>query len=441
MNRKNRLFALLLASMLLFTGCSMRTVEEMYQLPKRSKEFDNLQTVIDSTMSGLVYSAPLAGENRQTIQMADLDGDGVQEYLLFAKARDSSESPLKILVFSKEEDTFVHKSTISGNGAAFDQVEYVQMDNRPGLEVIVGTQVSDQVLRSAAIYTFAKNGLEQMVSVNYSKFLAADMDGDAYSELFVLRPGTDQLHGVAELYGIEKGTVERTNEVNMSQETEKLKRILVGKLQSGETAIYVASAVDETTIVTDVFSLIDKKLTNITFSNESGTSVHTLRNYYVYADDIDDDGVVELPYLIKMTMLDGTKTTDRQDLIRWYAMRSDGTETDKLYTFHNFVGGWYMRLEKQWAERISVKPMGNSFEFYVCDENGVGADQILTVYAFTGQDREELSTSDDRFVLLKTESVIYSARLEKKAQELGINRDTVINSFRLIQQDWKTGEM
>ena len=441
MNMWKKMLLLLLATIMLLSGCSMRTVEEMYRIPKRSKEYNNLQTVIDSAMSGLVYSAPLAGENRQTIQMADLDGDGVQEHLLFAKSKDSAESPLKILVFTKEEDTFIHKSTISGNGAAFDQVEYAQMDNRPGVEIIVGTQVSDQVIRSAAVYTYGNAGMEQIVSVNYTKFLTADMDADTYSELFVLRPGTDQQHGVAELYSIEKGVVERTNEVNMSQGTDQMKRILVGKLQTGEPAVYVASAVDELTIVTDVFALVDKKLTNVTFSNESGTSVHTLRNYYVYADDIDDDGVVELPYLIKMTMMDSVSPAERQNLIRWYSMHSDGTEENKLYTFHNFIGGWYMRLQTDWAERISVKHMGNSFEFYICEEDGVGADQIFTVYAFTGQERETLSTEEERFVLMKTETVIYAARLEGKAEELGITRDTVINSFRLIQQDWKTGEM
>ena len=43
--------------------------------------------------------------------------------------------------------------------------------------------------------------------------------------------------------------------------------------------------------------------------------------------------------------------------------------------------------------------------------------------------------------MMKTESVIYAAQLQSKAEEMGITRDTVINSFRLIQQDWKTGEM
>ena len=41
-------------------------------------------------------------------------------------------------------------------------------------------------------------------------------------------------------------------------------------------------------------------MTNVTFSNDSGTSIQTMRNFYVYADDIDNDGVVELPSLLTM---------------------------------------------------------------------------------------------------------------------------------------------
>ena len=40
----------------------LQTVDEMYALPKRSKEYDSLQSAIDSAMYGLSYSAPVSGE-------------------------------------------------------------------------------------------------------------------------------------------------------------------------------------------------------------------------------------------------------------------------------------------------------------------------------------------------------------------------------------------
>ena len=221
-------------------GCGITTVDDMYHLPKRSDSYLNLQSAMDSAMSGLEYAAPLAGENQQNVQIADLDGDGEGEYLIFARA--TEDKPLKILIFHNENDVYTHAATISCNGTAFDQVEYVDMDGQGGLEVVVGRRLSDQLVRSASVYSFAQEQPVQLVSVNYTKMLAVDLDGNAQSELFVLRPGpTDVDKGIAELYSFKDGVMERSNEATMSQQADKLKRVIVGSLDGGNPAIYVAS--------------------------------------------------------------------------------------------------------------------------------------------------------------------------------------------------------
>ena len=85
MSGKLKILSAVLA-VLLLTGCSMRTLDELYRVPKRSEEYNDLQSAIDRHMGDREYCAPLSGENLQTVQMADLDGDGTQEYLLFAKS-------------------------------------------------------------------------------------------------------------------------------------------------------------------------------------------------------------------------------------------------------------------------------------------------------------------------------------------------------------------
>lgn len=439
MSKKNKIACLLLAVMAIFAGCTARTMEEMYRLPKRSEDYNDLQVVIDSAMVDLEYSAPLTGENQQTVQLADLDGDGVNEYLLFAKG--TQEKPLKILVFRDIDDTFVNTHTIECNGYSFDQVEYVDMDGRGGVEIVVGRQLSDQVIRSVSVYAFVDGELSQQVSVNYTKFLTTDMDGDSLAELFLLRPGqTETDNGVAELYSMKTGTMERYNEVNLSQPADKLKRIIVGKLDGGKTAVYVASAAGDKALMTDVYTLIDQKLANVTLSNESGTSIQTIRNFYVYADDIDNDGVVELPSLITMKPLAGMMSENMHHLIQWYAMSPVGGRIDKMYTYHNFVGGWYMQLDSDWASRLVVLNYGYQTEFHIWDEAYKTTQKLLTVFSFTGQSREEHGLSQDRFVLYKTDSVVYAALLEDIAVDYGLTCENVVYSFRMIQQDWKTGE-
>lgn len=437
--RKKICFFMLLAALCLLCGCNIRTVTEMYSLPKRSEAQQELQAAIDNVTVNMEYCAPLTGDNRQTVQMADLNGDGIQEYLLFAK--DNSEHPLKILIFGREDSDFFLLDTIEGGGTEYDLVEYIQLDDG-GLELVVGRQISDQLVRSVSVYSFSDNQARQLLSTKYTKFLTCDLDQDQLGEIMIIRPGqSDTDNGVAELYRMVNGAMEKTNDAPVSGPADKLRRVITGKLHDGPNAVFVATAVGESAIITDVYTLVDGRFTNVSLSNDSETSVQTLRNYYIYAADMDDDGTVELPSLIRMTPVFPESTAEKQYLIRWYAMTLDGDEVDKMYTFHNYLGGWYIELGPNWASRISVVQDGEAYAFYLWDEARSAAEKVFTVYALTGHDREVKAVEDNRFVLHKTESVIYAARMEVASGLLEISREDLIVSFNLIRQDWKTGEM
>lgn len=429
---------LLVALMLLLTGCAMNTVSDLYCPPMRSEEHNNLQSLIQAAMADCEYSAPLTGDNQQTVQAADLNGDGVDEYLLFAK--DSSEKPLKIFVFSGIGANYKLIDTIESSGSAFDQVEYIQMDDKGGCEIVVGRQVSDQVVRSASVYSLMGGQLEQVMIANYTEFLCCDLNSDGKSELFILQP-SESANGVAVVYGMNGQTLERSHEVSMSEPAENIMRIMFGKLHDGGMAVYVASSVSNSNgIITDVYALIDGELTNVSLSNESGTSVQTLRNYYVYADDIDGDGVLELPSLISMRSAGRAEESSDPYIIRWYAMTSDGAEVDKMYTYHNFVGGWYLELNGDLADRYYVEQKGSSYEFSLWNEDYTEFEKLMTVYVLTGQKREEQALTSNRFILYRGESTIYAASLDVVSTNYGMSQDLLIESFSLIQSDWKTGE-
>ena len=438
--KKIRILVLLALAALFLSGCNMRTVDQMYCLPKRPQSYNNLQSTMDAAMTGHEYCAPISGENQQTVQMADLDGDGIHEYLVFTKCSD--EMPLQILIFNQREDEYYLSDVIRSTGSAFELVEYVQMDGKGGMELVVGRQVSDQVVRSLCVYTFTDGQAQQLLSTNYSKFITCDLDSDSLVELMVIRPGqTAADKGVCELYGITGGVMERYNEATLSGPVDALKRVIQGKLLGGVPAVFVGSTVEGNAIITDVYTVVDGQFRNVSLSNESGTSVKTLRNYYVYADDVDSDGEVELPYLISMTPMEQGSTAEQQYLIRWYAMGTDGREENKMYTYHNYVGGWYVEISEKTASRICVVQVGNEYHFYLWDSRYTKAEKLYTVYSLTGQNRQEQATQDQRFVLLQGESTVYAASLEETALKLGITPESMITGFHLIHQDWKTGEM
>ena len=438
MSRKKLIFFLLFVVAILLTGCNMSTIDQMYCLPKRSEDYLNLQTAMDNAMTGLEYHAPIAGDHQQPVQMVDLDGDENEECLVFAKG--SGEKPLKILIFAQVQNEYVLAGTIENNGTAFEQVQYVSFTGRKGVDLVVGRQVSDQVVRPVSVYTLYQGRMEQILTTQYSRFVTTDLNQDGKSELLILRPGeAPASNGIAELFSIQDGVLERSQEVTMSEPADKIKRIMINRLGDGPAAVYVASDVKGTAIITDVFGLLNGTFTNFSLSNESGTSVQTLRNYYVYADDVDEDGVLELPDLLPMANA-GDTTLTNQYLIRWYAMQSDGSEVNKSYTYHSFPGGWYMELPYEIAPLMSVEQYGNSYEFSVRGADG-HVTKLMTLYSFTGQEREEQAVADNRFVLYRTDSTVYAGHLEVASAAYNLTQESLIHAFHLITQDLINGEI
>lgn len=439
MGRKRNILALILLAAAVLSGCAMTTVDQMYSPPKRSAAYEDLQRAIDTAMEGMDYASPSSGENRQTVQMADLDGDGTDEYLLFA--RDTSENPMKVLIFRQDEGGCRLSETIESRGSGFDLVEYADLDGNPGMELLVGRQVSETVLRYVSVYAFSGGQATQLMSTNYARILVTDMDSDGLTELFLITSGeSDEENAVAALYDCVDGAIVRSRQISLSALSDSIKRIMVGRLDGGTPAVFVASSVADSAIITDVFALKDGVFTNVSFSNESGTSVQTLRNYYVYADDIDDDGILELPDLIDMKPVENTWMASNQKLIRWYAMDIHGKETDKMYSFHNFDGGWYLQLDKFVTPRISVVRQDNSFVFYLWDEEYQDAQILMTIHTLTGHDRETEAAEQGYYILHRTEGALYAVKTEEAAKELGLIPELLADSFHPIQMDWKNGE-
>lgn len=415
---------------LLLSGCAMKTVDEMYCLPKRSEAYQELQKVLDTELQNMEYCAPLSGMNQQPVQAADVDGDGVSEFLVFAKA--AGERPLRILVIEREDQTFTLTDTLQFSGTAFDQVEYISMDDKSGVELVVGIQLSDQLLRSVAAYTFADGKGEKLLDANYTNFLTVDLDRDNQGELFVLYPGqTEESPGFVALYEVEKGVVERSLEVKLSAPVSRLQRVITGELAGGEAAVFVASALEDTVLVTDVYALRSGALTNISLSNESSTSVSTIRNHFVYAQDIDEDGQLELPALIPMKAM-SERNTQSEDLIRWYSLSITGEEVDKLYTYHNFVNSWYLVLDSTWAQQVTVTQDSTGYSFYLWDLAKENAIRVLEVQMLYDQDEISQAMESGAILLYQGESSAYVGVLTSDAAQFGLTQEWLRGSFYLI---------
>ena len=439
MKRRILLLCAAMLAALLLTGCA-RTIDELYSPPKRSEEFSRLQSAIDIAMAGLEYSAPLTGEHQQAVQMADLDGDGAEEYLVFA--RGNSDKPMQILVFSQQEDGDVAiTEVITSNGSAFELVQYEDIDGKPGLELVVGRQVSDQLMGSVSVYSFSSGRAERLMNAGYSKLLTLDLGGSEQKELLLVQRGeSDQANAIAVLYRYRAKSMLRSVEVELSRPANSVKQVSAGKLQCGTQAVFVSSTMGEDAIRTDILALMDDRLAKIAVKGPLEHISYTLGNYPVFADDVDEDGVMEIPILIPVRPVSPAWNVEEQYLIRWYSTDKDGIQTDKLHSFHNFSDGWYLRLESNWISQLAVNQVGSTYAFSMWDDGFGEATPVFTIYALSGSDRETQATEDGRFVLHSSPDVIYAARLEPGHADYDIDEEYLKTSFHLIHQDWKSGE-
>ena len=423
-----RLLVLLLLLTLL-GGCYLDPSESLYAVPQQPASYYDLQSAIERfTDRGASFCAPTAGENQQAIHLTNLDDDAEEEAIVYLKT--DGDAPLMLCVFDRRADRYVLAGKAEGAGYAFDSALYLSIDETPGHEIVIGRKISDGVPQVLSVYALREDGLTELMSTNYAEYITADLDSDGKRELIALHTDGDAQNGVAEYYRWEDGEIVRAKETNLSASVDAIKRISTGKLCEDVPAVFVGSSYGEG-IVTDVLVLREGSFVNVTLSEQVSTSVPTLRGYYVYSCDIDDDGLVELPRLQPLASLAGDEDSDGQWLISWYNLHPDGTREDKCLTYHNYAAGWYVKIPSRWENTLAVTRADGAVSF-------VDSQTEQELFAITTVSEEKMRRSNDEWhSLAQKGEVSYACRFNKDA---GVSLSLLKELFRFIRVDWNTGE-
>ena len=409
MKKRSCLVAVILLLILLLSGCFSFDSDDFYALPKLPEEFRGIEDAVKPILKNGKYSSPVSGTNRQAIQQVDLDGDGTDEVLAFCKVE--GDHPLRLLILKGEKDKYTVTCTIESEGSDFNSVEYAQIDGEPGMEILLTLRLGEQLQQFLKVYTLDEEKPVEMLRSDYSAFTTLDMDRDGKTDIFLIRSNADGPRGFTELYRFRAGGLVKDVEAGLSMSADAVKRIITGEVSSGTMAVFVASAYDEMNIITDVFALSQDQFTNISKNSDSGQSAQTVRNYIVYSADIDSDGVIEMPNTLPLRTIAKDQNSLNQYAIVWYNLHTDGSRTEKMLTYHNYDEGWYLRLPDPWRENLSVTKVNlgradTGTCFYLQEENSL--QELLTVYAFTGENAAERSTADGRSLLAQRGDVWYS---------------------------------
>ena len=453
---KKRIRGLALAAglgvMTMLSGCGGQEFhlnmnpQELYALPELPAKYTELNSLLtQSLQGGAEYAAPISGTNVQPVQMRDLDGDGREEAVAFF--RDSAaEKPLKICIFAAAEDAYEAAAVIEGSGTAFSSVDYSDLNGDGFTELVVGWKVNTE-LQAMSVHTIRPYGPEEVLkSVDYVKYTITDLDQDAGRELVILR-ADEEGNGLADCYRWTEGnTVSRSAAaVSMSMaELSRQGRLTRGTLQDGCPALFVTGVTDQNRSITDVLTLREGELSNIMLSAATGVSREIADFASIYPQDINGDGITEIPCPVALPGWgEGAETYRRVD---WRQMDARGNGQTVLRTYHEKESGWYLQLPESWTERIKVYRSALSDESTVTFLIYRGEEEtptpFLRITTITGTNRDIKAVRGGRFILSRQMDTIYTAEIMEagEAWEYGLGADEVRAAFNLIATEWTSGD-
>ena len=192
--------AALLCAVLLLAGCTLpgqegTTVEELLRAPRLEGDYGEIQTALDSWLGqSAQLKYPLNGDLLSPFLMGDFDGDGVQDAAVLYTLTDTPNIYIALL---QKDSTGVWqvRDTIEGLTETVDTVRFAHLQEGGADQLIVGynAQQEDNYL---AVYAYQNGELEAILAEPYDQYIVEDITGTGYEDLILL--GTDE-EGTAQI--------------------------------------------------------------------------------------------------------------------------------------------------------------------------------------------------------------------------------------------------
>ena len=432
---------------LVLSGCMMMaSVEELYALPKLPQEYQALGNHIEDILSkGAETTSPTSGSNLQSVQIEDLDGDGVSEAIAFFR-NNNDERPMKIYIFRALNDVYEQAALIEGSGTSIYSVRYLDMNKDGVKEILVSWRVGMQ--QALSIYALENLKPILLMSSAYARYEIVDLDRDHASELIILRGDeTEAGSSMADFYNWDGASLLLKSSARISVAVGELQWIKKGTLESGEPAVFVTGRVagveENSRAITDILIYRDAELVNILLSQATGISEQIARYTGIQPTDIDGDGATEIPMPAQLPAVDNGEEMWK---IYWSNYDADGNSTQSVTTYHNLTDSWYLVIPEEWNGRFAVVQDNTSTtehatRFY--SFSGRRVDKLLfTIYTLTGDNRETQATKGERMILRRQFSAVYALELGPgyEGWRYALDTEELIARFNAIVTQWSTGE-
>lgn len=438
-----RILPVLLLLLSMLAGCTVPSGDDLLTAPKPSKNYQTLQVELEKVLATQIYAAPLSGENRSTVQLVDLDGDGAEEAVSFFKKSGNS-NEYTVYIHKKVDDAYVLTGTISGSGTGIQSVDYPVITPEGRRGIVISWQLTGEGMGALTMCDFDQDLAPRVqLETECTAMELTDLNGDGAKDLLLIA-GDLKGKRTARLYQYIGGVLTPTGEASINPEAVAIEsnRIYSARVADGMPAVFVeektASGVG---LTTDIFVFDDGVLHNLALDGEDSATRGTYRPLSVYAADINHDGITELPRAVLMAGYTDASATDAIFMLDWYAYSVSEQPQRVCTTYQNVSEEWYLLIDDSWHDQITATKTSESglTAVHFAQHTGQGSSiPVFSIYCATGTLRDYYAGRSDLIQLGENSKAVFFARIDDSASQSSfrVTEDGIRSRFSLVTKAW-----
>lgn len=346
---------------LLLAGCSMPgeqvQVEELLRAPKLSGDYGDVQTALNDWLGeSAQLKYPMQGDLLSPFLLQDLDGDGRQDAaVLYTTAQSSN---VCIAILQKDDADIWHvRQNVEGLADTVESVGLAQLQPGDATQLVVGYTAA-QGDHYLAVYSYTDGVLSTILEQQYQQYLVEDITGGGNQDLILMSTLEDG--GVQiELLTVDKeGSFQQVAVMGLSANRfAGCASVAAGVGADGRHYLVLDgwTGISGNNLASVLLRFDEDTQQMVPVDQISTEKLYTasLRNVpSLVSQDLDGDGIVEIPTQPDEAGLLNMSQSRRMDFIVWMDYTSPHPE--KSFGLLDEETNCYIELPMEWEGNLKL---------------------------------------------------------------------------------------
>lgn len=346
---------------LLLAGCSMPgeqvQVEELLRAPKLSGDYGDVQTALNDWLGeSAQLKYPMQGDLLSPFLLQDLDGDGRQDAaVLYTTAQSSN---VCIAILQKDDADIWHvRQNVEGLADTVESVGLAQLQPGDATQLVVGYTAA-QGDHYLAVYSYTDGVLSTILEQQYQQYLVEDITGGGNQDLILMSTLEDG--GVQiELLTVDKeGSFQQVAVMGLSaNQFAGCASVAAGVGADGRHYLVLDgwTGISGNNLASVLLRFDEDTQQMVPADQISTEKLYTasLRNVpSLVSQDLDGDGIVEIPTQPDEAGLLNMSQSRRMDFIVWMDYTSPHPE--KSFGLLDEETNCYIELPMEWEGNLKL---------------------------------------------------------------------------------------